>query len=71
MSAANYCPVHIPITGGTLTIWPHGTGPVGEVCIDIVNQAGGQTVLIDASYLDMLQEQICILLAAIDYVAVG
>ena len=71
MSAAIYTPRNIPITDGTLTLLPDNTGLEGKILIQVVTKAGVQTLSIDASYLDVLQEQICILLAAIGYAAVG
>jgi hypothetical protein len=71
MSAANYHPIHIPITGGTLTIRPDDAGPEDKIRIEIVTSTGAQTLFIDASCLDLLQEQICSLLAATNYAAAG
>ena len=71
MSAAIYCPFNIPIAGGTLTFRPADAGPEGKILIEIVTQAGAQTLIIDLSWLDILQEEICRLRAAIGDVAVG
>lgn len=71
MSAAIYSPLNIPITDGTLSLRPDSTGSDGKILIQVVTQAGVQALFIDASWLGILQDEICRLQAATGLVAVG
>lgn len=69
--SAIYSPLNIPITDGTLSLRPYSTGSDGKILIQVVTQAGVQTLFIDASWLGILQDEIRRLQAAIGFVAVG